>query len=275
MKKFILKIVIFFILAYITPILLFNSIGSRAGRIVFSAISKSNKNQGKKIKKLLLGDSVGNQIFNVNNYNDSLYSLCSNQAITLAGNYFLLKNFLETNPTTEGIEVALIFTPFTLQNDLNQIFTFHYFLKSFNISDYGKEFTSKTHEQINKIPYSYLAQFPPIKYSNWAPAYEPTPNAKTAGIISDFNAEYLLKIQDLCEKRNIKLNAFCPAIPLSKKDTVTKIKVATLPNVSLKSIFEHYWDTLELLDDQLFVDGVHYNLEKVNLNNLKVVKAIK
>ena len=146
MKKFILSCTIFLLISGIILSIKPNYLVltgkykvTVAGKEIYQSIFKSK--QKKKSKKILLGDSVGNQLFTNTTNNDTLNSLACNQAISMAGQFILLNNYLNSGNKVDT--VLLIFTPFSFQNNLDQVFTYHYFLKPFYIYEYKPLFKKK------------------------------------------------------------------------------------------------------------------------------------
>ena len=113
------------------------------GREIYQAIGKSQRKTN--IKKLIIGDSTGNQFFNVFTDEDSIYSLACNQVIGMCGHYFLLDDFLKNGNRPE--HVYMIFNVFSFSNNLDQNYTFHYFLKPF----YKKEYRDRMSRTVIKI----------------------------------------------------------------------------------------------------------------------------
>ena len=141
----------------------------------------------------MLGDSVGKQLYdNAKDYED-IYSLACNQAISMAGQYFLLHNYLEYNIDSLPEKVILLCTPFTLRNNLD-IYAYQYFLKPFYTSEYKSLFSEPLINRIKQIPYYWTTQLPLVKTSNFTVSYElPIRNYQ---IISPITECYLNKIID-------------------------------------------------------------------------------
>jgi hypothetical protein len=74
---------------------------------------------------LILGDSLAHNAFGNLLMKENLLDLTSNQAISMAGNYFLLKRYLKNNKNPKNIYLFCI-SDF-LHNDLNQVYTYSYF----------------------------------------------------------------------------------------------------------------------------------------------------
>ena len=108
MKKFILKSSLFLVFSFLfifimSTFLLHTKIfklNYYPGKEIYTAIDKSKKNNNS--KTLLIGDSVANQIFNNEEEFEKLNSLATNQAISLAGQYFLLNDYLKTIKMLKG-----------------------------------------------------------------------------------------------------------------------------------------------------------------------------
>ena len=120
---------------------------------IINNILPNTKN--KNVDILILGDSVAANAFKNKILKENIFDLSSNQAISMAGNYFLLKRFLEQNNPPK--ELFLFTIPQFYQNDLNQIWTYLYFETVFQNDE---EF-----EEIKKIkPNLYLSENKLDKY---------------------------------------------------------------------------------------------------------------
>ena len=121
------------------------------GSEIYDAIIASETK--KKVKRIVLGDSVGCQLYPVDKEYDSVVSMSCNQAITMAGHYFLLKKFIDANHEGLPEEAILLITPFSLSNDVDK-YAYHYFLKPFPLSEYSSLFTKHLTQRIHSIPLS-------------------------------------------------------------------------------------------------------------------------
>lgn len=75
------------------------------GTEVYYALRNSKKKHSR-VKRLILGDSVAMQLYPCSKqYNDAV-SLTCNAAITMAGFYFLMNNYLKTNSENPPEEVV-------------------------------------------------------------------------------------------------------------------------------------------------------------------------
>lgn len=267
MKKFILSSIIFLLL--LLPIISIKSIFSIwtseykrvvAGSEIYYSISKSK--QKKEAKKILLGDSVGFQLFPNTINNDTINSLTCNQAIGVIGHFFLLNNYLKEGNQIDT--VFLIYTPFSFRNNLNQVYTYHYFLKPFYTNEYKPLFTELVEKEIDKIPFSGFCRYPTILTSNWAPDFISNDKINYS-FLSPISIEYLNKIKELSIKYNFKLIILPTPTSINKKKDVEKIDVNEISKCNLKHEFENYFNNIIYLNDSLFVkDGIHLKKENTN-----------
>jgi hypothetical protein len=171
-----------------------------AGNEIYYSITKSKKKN--RSKKALFGDSVAKQLFDSKTNNDTINSLACNQSIGMVGQYILLNNYLEAG--NEVDTVFLLFQPFSFQNNLNQVYTYHYFLKPFYNKEYLPQFSNIVKEQIAKIPYYKFCRYPSILTSNWAPDLN-SKDEINYSFLSPVSTEYLKKIKELSTKYKFKL----------------------------------------------------------------------
>ena len=265
MKKFILSSIIFLLIACpaitIIPAFLILTDTYKhtvAGYEIYHSIFKSK--QKKKTKKIIIGDSVGRQLFSNETDNESLNSLACNKSISMAGHFFLLNNYL--NAGNQVDTVFLVFTPFSFQNNLNDVFTFHYFLKPFYTNEYKPLFTKLVNDQIHKIPYYYFCRFPNILTSNWAPDFK-SKDKTDDSFLSPISIEYLIKIKELSRKHHFKVIILPTPTRISRKAEVERMMKTGITNNNLGAEFNNYFENIIYLNDKDFIDEVHLKREKL------------
>jgi len=91
----------------------------------------------KKYEIIILGDSLAHNAFSNLLLKKNILDLSSNQAISMAGNYFILKRYLSNNEVPK--EIYLFCVPGLLHNDLNQKWTYSYFESVFTDNNEIKE----------------------------------------------------------------------------------------------------------------------------------------
>ncbi|MEO6489286.1 MAG: hypothetical protein ABIO04_05030 [Ferruginibacter sp.] len=260
MKKFIINSIIFIsvlvVILQVRPMyLLYHDKYKETvtGSEIYYSIFKSK--QRKKSKKILLGDSVGNQLFPNKTNNDTVNSLACNQSIGMIGNFLLLNNYLKAGNQVDT--VFLLFSPITFQNNLNQVYTYHYFLKPFYTDEYKPLFTETVKDQISKIPLNCICRNPLILTSNWAPDFSPADKTDYS-FLSPVSAEYLQKMKTLGEQHNFRLVILPTPISLTKKALVDKMDTSEIVKYDLQNEFKDYFSNIIYLDDSIFIDGTHF-----------------
>ena len=222
------------------------------GSETYKALRKSKQKTNK--KKLIIGDSTGNQFYSVSDDDDDYYSLACNQAISLCGHFFLLDNFLKAGNRPE--QVYLIFNIFTFSNNLDQEFSFHYFLKPFYNTEYKSRMSETVHRQIEKIPFYRLSQFPRMLASMWSPNYKPQ---KEFQLMSPISNEYLLKIDSLGREYDIEMYLIPSLIPESQKEIIYQLSSDCTGEVNekLKPVFQSFMKEITYVNDTCFMDDKH------------------
>lgn len=265
MNKYFARILIFSLpliaCFYIKPVyLLINSKYEKvvAGYETYSAIRKSKHKYLK--KKLLLGDSSGYQLF-PNTLNDSIIvSLTCNKAIDIVGQFVLLENFLKAGNKVDT--VYMIYNSFSFQSNLDEIYTFHYFLKPFYKAEYKTYFTDIVTKQIHKIPYYYLCREPYILTSNWSPNYV-SKDTINYSFLSPISLEYLKKIHTLSAENGFEFIIVSPFNSLVKKHLIDQLDRNEIVKNNLNKEFDLYFENMIYLDDSCFLDGFHLKNPKL------------
>lgn len=260
MKKFILRTAIFLVTASFIPTIYLSYLfitkkyeSVVIGHDLYVYIKKSK--QKSKRKKLILGDSVAKQMQLFSHDSTNTNSLACNKAISMVGQYLLFKNYLEAGNKIDT--VILLMNPTSLQSNLDQIFTFHYFLKPFYKEEYKTEFSNNVYKQIKKIPFYEISQFPLITASNWSPDFKSKdPQVKT--FLSPISSEYLLRIKSLAENNNITFLIYPNPLRASLKRSMDSISESKLNISGLEKQFSSYFKKVMYIDDRYFVDHSHF-----------------
>jgi hypothetical protein len=240
---------------YIKPVHLL--IGSRyekivAGNEIYNSVKKSKQKNPQ--KKILLGDSAGYQLFPNTDNDNTVISLACNQAIGMVGQYILLMNFFKAGNEIDTL--YMIFGVKGFQNNLDQVYTFHYFLKPFYKEEYKEYFSEGVLEQIKKIPYLYLCREPYILTSNWAPKFE-CKDSINYTFLSPISMEYLGKIKMLSKEHNFDIIILSAPASIEEKHEIDNIDKNEIKSTGLTEEFETFFSNFIYLNDSCFVDGVH------------------
>ena len=190
---------------------------------------------------IILGDSVANGAFKNLILNNNVLDLTSNRAISVAGNYFLLKRYLRQNYNPKKIYLFVI--PEFFQNDLNEPYTYLFFETVFTLKEEINEIKMikpKLYNSRNIIDKYFERRikglfkddlYTPDKriefvevdeskinndfnilnknISNRINAYE-----KSINILKEFSVVYLNNLKALCINNNIELNIIIEPVPI-------------------------------------------------------------
>lgn len=221
------------------------------GADVYRAILKSKKKV--EIKKLIIGDSTANQIFDNREGDAHYYSLANNQAVGVCGQYLLLHNFLQAGNRPE--EVYMLFHPGSFSNNLNQTLTYHYFLKPFYRDEYKDQLSEYVVKQIEKIPFHEFSQLPLTIGAAWAPNIEL--DAEVDSLFSPISIEYLAKMDSLREEYHFRLYLVPTLTAESKKHQIVRYDYAVLAGTHMAKLLKIYSENIKCLPDDCFQDSVH------------------
>lgn len=277
-KKFLLRVLIFTIVSF--PILSFKSFYAYYtrsyemvvnGSEVYLSVRKSKSK--KKAKIFIIGDSVGKQLYDNEVYNDEIYSTACNQAISMAGYYILLQNFFERNKGNLPERVLLIITPETLKNNLDQVYTFHYFLKPFYKTEYKKYLNQVCEMQIKKVPLYFLSQSPFILNSNWSPSYKSSDQVLSYQVVSPVSNDYLAKIKELCVKNHCLFEIHSPPAKEKNREEIQRKagSISEFKKCGLESELNTYFREIKFMADTLFQDHVHLKKQYIPIDYLHLV----
>lgn len=222
------------------------------GNEIYKAIEKSKKKT--KYKKLILGDSTANQFYNCKESDpDSAYSLSCNQAIGMVGQYILLNNYLKAGNKPDS--VFLVYTPFSFWDNLDQVYTYHYFLKPFFIEEYKPYMTETVMKQIKKIPKYWACHIPFIQTTGWAPNVQQ--GERNYSFLSPICKEYLYKIDSLSKQHHFEFEIIPTFVANHWRDSISHFNRLEFANCSYAEKLNKYLNRINYKDDSCFVDEVH------------------
>lgn len=222
------------------------------GYEIYHSIDKSQ--QKHKAKTLVLGDSMGRQLYNNYNYNDSIYSLACNNAITLFGHYCLLVDFCEVNTDNLPEQVVLIYTPMALSNNLNE-YAFQYFLKPMYTAHYKTHMNQYLQTRSKEVPLYWISQIPLIKYCDYAPR-RIVPQTACEGLFSTINADYLDSITSFCRAKGIQFRLCSSIVNENSRDNVMKL-IQNTHNIDTCLLNEYTESLLFWPNEKFQDDGIH------------------
>ncbi|MBQ4507883.1 MAG: hypothetical protein II970_03195 [Paludibacteraceae bacterium] len=270
MRRFIIKTLLF-ALALFAVLLCIETCDSYITRLYEKTVNgleiyAARRNAGlhKKTRRLLLGDSVAHQLYDENCASDSLISLTCNQAVSMAGHYFLLHDFLDNNRDSLPDEIILFMHPCSMQNNLDR-FAFQYFLKPFWCKPYKEEATSALECRVKQIPLWWTAQLPFVKNTNYSPVYELPAGDYT--LVSPVSYDYLAKIDSLARSAGIKFSIAAVPMRDDRQTEITDYWQTAVERGELDclppALRQQYSDSFVFLPCSLFRDQAHFHKEQI------------
>lgn len=233
-----------------------------AGAEIYKA--KQAARQKRKVKKLLIGDSVCKQMYDVGAVEDSVWSLACNQAVTMAGHYCLLHDFVTTNSDSLPEEIILSFDAGSLANNLDR-FAFQYFLKPFWMDDYQRLLANPhLQERKKQIPYNWAANLPIIRCNSWTPDYT-LPQGEYA-LISPVTSDYVDSICAFADSLGIKVHLFCNPIRESRRQNLKESYQNAQDSGETQKhsdLWQEWYQSAQYVSDALFHDYIHFNKQNI------------
>ena len=223
--------------------------------VIYVAIKKSKKKTDK--KKIIIGDSVGAQLFPVEKTYDSIYSLATTAPSSLIGSYILIKNLLE-NQDISGRTIFYIAHPTSLSEDLRGNFTFSHFVKPFYCKENFQHISPYADSLLNNIPFLHFSQLPFIITSNFSPEFDHSTSHQKSEI-SKLYIEYLTKIKQLSEIERFKFRVVAPYLREDQKENNYEAIKEQIDKHKLNKIFEGYFENMTYINIERFETyGNHY-----------------
>lgn len=242
--------------------------GNVGAREIIPYIEKVQKKDGS--TKLILGDSVCNQI--LNRFQEGNEAFCisgTNRAVTLAGQYILAEEFVKNHKSVTDIYLVIILDSLTTEFDRQ--FGYQYVVMPFTETDTIKNLAPSTRSQLRRIygplfcwkPVVEVIETSPLNrklFLNFLTYKDQIFPLDSDTAVSEVSYQYLEKIYRLCEENDINLHL----IPGPHADTEEqhirerRIEKELNENGSIK-YFGDYFDKIEYYPAELFRDGVHFD----------------
>jgi hypothetical protein len=271
MKRFLLRVLVFGVTCFV----LLNAVAVLAkivarkrvedpGSEVYDAMRRSHKTWPE-AKEIVVGDSVAHQLL-TGRAPPQMLNLAANQAVTVAGQYFLARTALEHNP--QVTRVTLAYQPACFVNNFDEKFEFNYFVKPFYPrAEYRREMSPLLVSMIDRQPVARFVVFPVlantsllgyIDYSQGAPK----PPCK---YVSPLSAEYLHRLAHLCADHHAELRIVSTPISRDRPYDQAAFFREVAAN-HLEPLFTGYAETVRTVDPALLVDQVHFKDEAIAPN---------
>ncbi len=282
MKKFLQKS----ILLFLTVLLLFGTGNAFYYNLskdsplvafeVYKALDISAQSGG--YTSLLLGDSVARQLFHPDEQEQdpSLCYLATSQAILPAGNYILLKNFLQNHPNTKT--VYYMARPDNLQANVNFRYTYSYFITPFYREAYRDCLDTQTQDAVEHVfgrlfceqdfAKWMLGRYPKLLewYNHGLEKAWPLKSRLPDGSMPDLAIPYIVKMQQLCASQNVEFVLLASPLPKDADTASLKSLEEKLQAAGIGFLFDRFASSLLYLDPSQFIDGVHLTQTWLNGN---------
>lgn len=168
--------------------------------------------------KLILGDSVCNQMFNhLQEYNDDYCIVGNNRGLTMVGQYLLLNEFLKAHENVTDVYVIVGLD--ALESKIDITYGYQYVVVPFTRIGALNNLEKETIDEMSDLFGAWALQPEVAKiigdsnparklYLNYLKEKygEETPTHAEYGELSDTTILYLTKMHEMCEARNIALH---------------------------------------------------------------------
>ena len=242
--------------------------------------------ENKKYTKLIVGDSVSNQMFwELQAYNEEYCIATSNGGITIPGEYILIRLFLENHQ--DVTDVYLVHLPTTLVSGFESKLSYDYLVAPMSITDKLSYLDTTSITELQNIYGKIFLGKNVVKFINYSPinsklflnySQKKLLNLDNSKLISDEAILYLYKIDELCLQYGVKLHFLSGPMPddAVTKEKVEKIKKYAESNSEL-SFIDDYFDSIIYCDSNMFSDGVHFGgaYKKQEIYNEEIKKIAK
>lgn len=226
--------------------------------------------------KLILGDSVANQIYEYRD-NEEYEIKCGNMAMTLVWQYIFVEQYLKQNPDTK--EIILCIVPETLVSNFEVERTYSYVLIPMLEAEKEEAIEKEDWENLSKMYGSVFVE-PSIirfvgasglntklylngikKFYSFFPARQKEVEKK-GDIDLSFSERYLLKIKNLCDKKGVKFTLLPnPVKNTSENQKKLEAMEEAYQNSDLYSINPEFFEQILFFEPEHFKDELHFKDE--------------
>ncbi len=220
--------------------------------------------------KLIIGDSVCHQMYtDLQEYNDEICILGSNAAISMAGQYVLLHEFLDNH--TDVTDVWLIIIPSSMSVYFDTQYGYQYVVMPNVEKDTIRIFEPNTVEQLGSV-YGKLFLNEGVVWflDRSAPARKIYLNLLLKygegfgdSPMSPVSVQYMTDMIDLCRKKNVNLHLLPSPVSEANKDRYERALTGFREN-GFDKFFPDYEAAVVYYPDDQFRDGVHFGGEYDN-----------
>ena len=217
--------------------------------------------------KLIIGDSVCNQMMDsLQPLNEDICIAGTNSAIALTGQYILAKEYIENHEKISDIYMFLL--PGSLEVTFTTTLGYQYEIMPFVETDTIQLLDSDTLEKMQSVYGKWFMRREIVEwidksainrkiYLNMLDRYSHSYQQLSRYEIAD---QYLKKIYDLCDEKDIKLHLIPCPVPESQREYMEN-KKADYQVTWMYEKFPEYMEKILYIPDNEFKDGVHFGGE--------------
>jgi hypothetical protein len=281
MKRFLLKLILFTVACFVllNLIAVLYDLTSRRrveepGSEIYDAINRSH--QPSSCTTIVVGDSVCHQLL-TGYAPPGMLSLGTNEAVSMCGQYLIVRSAIEHDPAAKDVILAYQASSFT--NNLDQVFTYNYFVRPFYpYAEYRAQMSPLVMQLINRRPMARLVVLPLFRYTTLLTAstidYSLGAEKPTFTFLAPVSIDYLRKLSELCDQHGIRLHIV--STPINRDvdfDRAALMKEAT--DAHLETLFASYFETVRLVDRRLLFDEIHFKDSAVNANSAIFIQMLQ
>ena len=226
---------------------------------IYDALSIISSNTG--AHKIILGDSVGDQIYPESKPSESQV-LCAttNRAIGLVGQLILLEHFLKTRSTETVNNVHIVLHPGSFGARLDEIYTFNYFLQPFRRHIRKLEIPKHISSRI-KPPFLMVTMqlFPAARIVPYdiLSGNRGAPSMRSSPLIMDYT-DWAMNQLDSMAETGVNIHFHCAPLQRNWQDSTFSNLNAYFD--TFKNLTFHYTDSeIIFMNREYFRDGIHFN----------------
>lgn len=220
--------------------------------------------------KLIIGDSVCRQMFiDLQEFNDDFTIIGSNGAITMAGQYILAKEYLDSHP--DATDVFLIVLPESFERTYDTTWGYQYAVMPFVKTDTLKNLDQNTIDIITST-YGSLSVNPRFVNSMYLSGVNKKIflnllRKRSAGYrlnnYFELADQYVCKIDELCKEKNISFHLYPCPVSETKKNSMENLADIFIKS-KIYSLNPHFLDMIYYFPAEQAADGAHFSGDYAN-----------
>lgn len=241
--------------------------GTTLARDVFHARKKAQLQNDCTI--VYLGDSVCKQLWD--EFDEDVDGICHigcNQAITPAGSYLLLKEYLDNHPQTK--QAYYLICPQTLSNDIGLKHSYPYFVIPFLDEENRVLLEPETMDMVNTKFGKFFVENSMVKklllnskllMRTYLDQVKKQGEVQKNRRISRTGEIYLAKMRQLCEERGVELIVKSNPLADTQENRQWEEYRNDIKRCGFEDILGNYIDEITYYPEDWFIDGVHFKEE--------------